>query len=175
MQFEIKKISKEVREEQESLLKELMQKRREILKLMGDDGHYSMDNPRSSCELDELRGIEYMIGQVKEMIATSKVVEREHAADGKIDFGDIVICHEAETNQLVKFQISEKMEIPNVASDIRKVTKQAPIGKALDGKKAGDIVTVTIPQGRWGGTQVRTLQILEVIQENAQEKQPAQE
>ena len=67
------------------------------------------------------------------------------------------------------------MEIPDGTSDVRKVTKQAPIGKALEGKKTGDVVSVVIPQSRWGGTLTRTLEILDVIQENTQEKQPGQE
>ncbi len=175
MQREMRKVSPKVRMEQEQLLKDLKEEHKKLLEEMKSQGPSSTDNPRASFYYEERTRLEYMINSLQSDILSSVVSEMEHAANGAIDFGDIVICREVETNNIVKFQLSEQMEIPNASSDIRKVTKQAPIGKALDGKKTGDVVSISIPQGRWGGTLTRTLEILEVIQEQSQAKQLGEE
>jgi transcription elongation factor GreA len=98
--------------------------------------------------------IEGRIAELEGKLANAQIIDPAHIdADGRCVFGATVELEDAESGDVVTYQIVGEDE-----ADIKqgKVSHTSPIGRALIGKYAGDVAEVQAPGG------VRAYEILDV-------------
>lgn len=99
----------------------------------------------------------FIEGRIKELeakLANAQIIDPRHLdADGRVVFGATVELIDAESGQIVRYQI-----VGDDEADIKegKISVSSPIARALIGKYAGDVVDVHAPGG------VRHYEIVEV-------------
>jgi transcription elongation factor GreA len=88
--------------------------------------------------------VEGRIAQLEEIIACGEVVDADLLSGDSIKFGAHVRLLDEETGREVTFQIVGMPE-----ADIRagRLSMSAPLARALIGRKAGDIISVSAPGG----------------------------
>ena len=101
----------------------------------------------------------YIHGKIKEIennLALSDVIEFASNATDKAVFGTSVCIEDMDSGQTNKYQLVGPLE-----SDIteNKLSVTSPLGKALIGKKIGDIINVNAPGG------LRTYEIVDIFAE----------
>lgn len=89
----------------------------------------------------------YIHGKIKEIennLAMSDVIELTFTATDKVIFGVTVCIEEINNGQETRYQLVGPLE-----SDINenKISVTSPLGKALIGKKIGDVISVKAPGG----------------------------
>jgi transcription elongation factor GreA len=89
----------------------------------------------------------YIHGKIKEIennLALSDVIDPAFTATDKVVFGIHVCIEDMDSGQANKYQLVGPLE-----SDIteNKLSVTAPLGKALIGKKVGDVINVKAPSG----------------------------
>ena len=90
---------------------------------------------------------------LQERINSAVVLNPEDVPQGEVRFGAKVTLRDTDTRQIQQFQIVgvDEANIKN-----QKIAFVAPIARAVNGKKAGDVVQIKI------GSQIRKLEILDV-------------
>jgi len=101
------------------------------------------ENAEYHSAREEQGFIEGKIEELSYMVKNAKIVEESCNTQGKVDVGCKVSCS-IEGDGKVEFMI-----VGSAESDPSKgrISNESPIGKALMGKKVGDIVEVAIPAG----------------------------
>ena len=98
--------------------------------------------------------IEGRVVAINDIIARANVIDvTKIENDGKVIFGSTVRVKDLETNKNISYKLVGQDEA-NIKKDL--VFFRSPIGKALIGKDAGEMVTVTTPSGE------RNFEILDV-------------
>lgn len=100
------------------------------------------ENSEYAAAKEDLSFVEGRIQEVEQILKTAEVVSN-HNGNHAVDVGTTVIV-EADGKQDV-FQIVGEFEADPMN---KKLSHTSPIGKALTGKKVGDIVEVQIPAGK---------------------------
>ena len=98
--------------------------------------------------------IEGRIAELEGKLANAQIIDPAHIeADGRCVFGSTVELEDADSGEVVTYQIVGEDE-----ADIKrgKISNTSPIGRALIGKYAGDVAEVQAPGG------VRSYEILDV-------------
>jgi len=91
---------------------------------------------------EELEFLDQQINEIKAAIASSKVVENGLNAKRVVEVGSQVEV--VSDGRKMTFSIVGEMESDPLSG---KISDASPLGKALLGKKPGDIVTVNTPAG----------------------------
>ncbi|MCE5197802.1 MAG: transcription elongation factor GreA [Armatimonadota bacterium] len=89
--------------------------------------------------------IEGRIDELREILATARVIEDGDVLTDSVGIGSIVRVRDTETNDDWEWTIVGTVEA-NPAED--KISNESPVGQALIGKRIGEIATVDIPAGR---------------------------
>jgi transcription elongation factor GreA len=112
---------------------------RDQLEDMRSKGDLS-ENDGYTMTLEDKSANEKRILEITEMIANSKVIKGNN--DSKVDPGDTVTIKSKDTKQyrIVGEEEANPME--------NKISNSSPIGKALLGKRKGDKVEISTPQGK---------------------------
>ncbi len=138
-------ITKENKASLEAELKELTgPRRREIIsaveyaKSLGD----LSENAEYHSAREEQGKLEERIGQIEHILKHAVVVER--ASDGLVNIGATVIIKKEGEQNTRTFLIVGSEETDMLSG---KISYKSPIGSALMGKKAGEIVSVATPKG----------------------------
>jgi transcription elongation factor GreA len=97
------------------------------------------------------------IQEIENRLATSKIIETNGLAGDRVVFGATVSIDDVNTGESTSYRLVGPSE-SDVGSNRISVT--SPIGKALIGKKVGDLVKVQTPRG------VRELEITDISVEN---------
>ncbi len=100
------------------------------------------ENSEYVAAKEDLALVEGRVQEVEEIIKTAEVVSN-HNGNHVVDVG-VAVTVEADGKQDV-FQIVGEFEADPMN---KKLSHTSPIGKALVGKKVGDIVEVEIPAGK---------------------------
>lgn len=100
------------------------------------------ENSEYTAAKEDLSFVEGRIQEVEEIIKTAEVVTN-HNRNHVVDVG-VTVTVEADGKQDV-FQIVGEFEADPMN---KKISQTSPIGKALLGKKVGEVVEVEIPAGR---------------------------
>lgn len=134
----INKLNEELRVLQEERLKELSQR----ISAASEEGDVS-DNSEFEDLKEEYYYVEERIREVRGILSRADVLE-EGSADGTIGLGSRITVKaddddEEETWLLVNEEESSAMDL--------RISDESPVGLALLGKKAGDSVTITTPDG----------------------------
>jgi transcription elongation factor GreA len=105
------------------------------------DGHLE-DNPALFDVVEEQAQLERRIATLEARLARARIAEPN--GDGRAGIGSSVRLHDLETSELVEYELVGAIE-GNVGQG--RVSIDAPVGRALLGSAAGDIVTVSCPRG----------------------------
>ena len=121
-------------------------KRQEIaqkIKEAREQGDLS-ENAEYDAAKDEQRDIEARIEQLEKLLKNSEVVVEEEIDLEKINIGFRVKVLDMEFDEEMEFKIVGSTEANSLQN---KISNESPVGHALLGKKAGDIVDVETQAG----------------------------
>ena len=133
-------------------------KRQEIaqkIKEAREQGDLS-ENAEYDAAKDEQRDIEARIEQLEKLLKNAEVVVEEEIDLEKINIGCRVKVLDMEFDEEMEFKIVGSTEANSLQN---KISNESPVGHALLGKKAGDIVDV---ETQAGGIQYKVLEIQRV-------------
>jgi transcription elongation factor GreA len=103
--------------------------------------------------LEDEAVIDSQIARLEELLARARVVDGHEAAAGEVAIGATVAVEDEVKGTVERFRIAGSLAPTNAGT----VTAGSPIGEALIGRRAGDRVTVELPDGR-----VRDLRVLAI-------------
>jgi transcription elongation factor GreA len=127
--------------ERESLRTEGRRAMSERLREARADAHLE-DNPVLFDVLEEQAQLERRIATLEARLAAARIAEPN--GDGSAGIGSSVRLRDLETSELFEYEVVGAIE-GNVGQGCLSV--EAPVGRALLGAAAGDIVTVACPRG----------------------------
>ena len=105
------------------------------------DGHLD-DNPALFDLLEEQAQLERRIATLEAGLAAARIAEPN--GDGSAGIGSWVRLRDLETSELFEYELVGAIE-SNVGQG--RVSVEAPVGRALFGAAAGDVVAVACPHG----------------------------
>ena len=120
-------------------------KRKEIaqkIKEAREQGDLS-ENAEYDAAKDEQRDIEARIEEIEKILKNAEVADDEFGA-GVINLGSTVTVYDCEFDEEIVFKLVGSTEAKSLEN---KISNEAPLGKALIGKVAGDEVEVETPSG----------------------------
>ena len=88
--------------------------------------------------------LEKQIADLEEKLRSAKVIDKREVTGEKVTVGTTVHVKDQKSDKSVKYHIVGSAEA-NIAEN--KLSNESPVGKALLGKKRGDLVSVPVPRG----------------------------
>ena len=134
----LKKLEDELQDLKVNRRKEVAQK----IKEAREQGDLS-ENAEYDAAKDEQRDIEARIEEIEKILKNAEVADDEFGA-GVINLGSTVTVYDCEFDEELVFKLVGSTEAKSLEN---KISNEAPIGKALIGKVAGDEVEVETPSG----------------------------
>ena len=134
----LKKLEDELQDLKVNRRKEVAQK----IKEAREQGDLS-ENAEYDAAKDEQRDIEARIEEIEKILKNAEVADDEFGA-GVINLGSIVTVYDCEFDEEIVFKLVGSTEAKSLEN---KISNEAPLGKALIGKAAGDEVEVETPSG----------------------------
>ena len=121
-------------------------KRKEVagkIKEAREQGDLS-ENAEYDAAKDEQRDIEARIEEIEKILKNAEVVVEDEVDLDKINIGCQVKILDIEMNQELDYKIVGSTEANSLEG---KISNESPVGKALIGKKVGDVVAVETQAG----------------------------
>lgn len=121
-------------------------KRKEVaqkIKEAREQGDLS-ENAEYDAAKDEQRDIELRIEELEKLLKNAEVVVEDEIDLDKINIGCKVKVYEIDFDEEMEFKIVGSTEANSLQN---KISNESPVGKALIGKKVGDIVDVETQVG----------------------------
>ena len=134
----LKKLEDELQDLKVNRRKEVAQK----IKEAREQGALS-ENAEYDAAKDEQRDIEARIEEIEKILKNAEVADDEFGA-GVINLGSTVTVYDCEFDEEIVFKLVGSTEAKSLEN---KISNEAPLGKALIGKVAGDEVEVETPSG----------------------------
>ena len=134
----LKKLEDELQDLKVNRRKEVAQK----IKEAREQGDLS-ENAEYDAAKDEQRDIEARIEEIEKILKNAEVADDEFGA-GVINLGSTVTVYDCEFDEEIVFKLVGSTEAKSLEN---KMSNEAPLGKALIGKAAGDEVEVETPSG----------------------------
>ena len=134
----LKKLEDELQDLKVNRRKEVAQK----IKEAREQGDLS-ENAEYDAAKDEQRDIEARIEEIEKILKNAEVADDEFGA-GVINLGSTVTVYDCEFDEEIVFKLVGSTEAKSLEN---KISNEAPLGKALIGKAAGDEVEVETPSG----------------------------
>ena len=134
----LKKLEDELQDLKVNRRKEVSQK----IKEAREQGDLS-ENAEYDAAKDEQRDIEARIEEIEKILKNAEVADDEFGA-GVINLGSTVTVYDCEFDEEIVFKLVGSTEAKSLEN---KISNEAPLGKALIGKAAGDEVEVETPSG----------------------------
>ncbi len=101
-----------------------------------------------NSEYDEAKNeqaqVEERIAKLEKMLSNAKIIDEKNISIDAVGIGSKVIVKDKEFNEEIEYTIVGSAEADPYES---KISNESPVGRALIGKKAGDIVEVQVPDG----------------------------
>jgi transcription elongation factor GreA len=122
------------------------EKRREVaarIKEAREFGDIS-ENAEYDDAKNEQAMLEAKIAQLEEKLRAATVIDSRDVNKDVVGIGSSVLVTDVETNRRVTYTIVGSSEA-NPAE--RRLSNESPVGKALIGRKRGDVATVHLPNG----------------------------
>ena len=121
-------------------------KRREAAERVGEARSYGdlSENSEYDDAKNEQAKVEAQIAELEETIAHVKIVNHENINTNVANIGLTVTVLYIDDEEEVEYSLVGSREVDVLNN---KISDQSPIGKAIMGTKAGDIITVDIPNG----------------------------
>ena len=86
--------------------------------------------------------VESNISQIEHELKNAQVIKEENIDINKVSLGSKVEVKDLEFDEIEKYNIVSSVEVDPVSG---KISDESPVGKALIGKKVGEIATVSLP------------------------------
>ena len=102
------------------------------------------ENAEYDAAKDEQRDIEARIEEIEKILKNADVVDEEEVDLDKISVGCTVLLYDVEFEEEVEYKIVGSTEANSLKG---KISNESPLGKALIGKKVGDVVDAETPVG----------------------------
>ena len=102
------------------------------------------ENAEYDAAKDEQRDIEARIEEIEKILKNAEVADDESTKKGVISLGCTVKVLDMEFDEELEFKLVGSTEAKSLDS---KISNESPLGKALIGKKTGDVITVESPSG----------------------------
>ena len=121
-------------------------KRKEVaqkIKEAREQGDLS-ENAEYDAAKDEQRDIEARIEELEKILKNAEVVDEEEVDLDKINIGCKIIILDMEESEELEYKIVGSTEANSLKG---KISNESPVGRALMGKKIGDIVEVETQVG----------------------------
>ena len=138
--------SQELRKRADELENLKVVKRKEVagkIKEAREQGDLS-ENAEYDAAKDEQRDIEARIDELEKILKNAEVVVEDEVDLDKISIGCTVDVYDAEFDEEIEFKLVGSTEANSLEG---KISNESPVGKALIGKKVGDIVEVETQAG----------------------------
>ena len=111
------------------------------------------ENAEFDAARDEQRDVAARIETLEKLLKNVEVVDEEEVTNEFISIGCQVLVHDEEFDEDMEFHIVGSTEANSLQG---KISNESPVGKALMGKKAGDVIQVETQAG------ISTFQVLEI-------------
>ena len=121
-------------------------KRKEVaakIKEAREQGDLS-ENAEYDAAKDEQRDIEARIEELEKILKNAEIVVEDDVDLEKINIGCTVDVYDREFEEEIEFKIVGSTEANSLAG---KISNESPVGRALIGKKVGDVVAVETQAG----------------------------
>ena len=102
------------------------------------------ENAEYDAAKEEQAEIEARIVQLEKMLRNAEVIDEEGGAKDTISLGATVTVLDVEFEEELEYKIVGSTEANSLKG---KISNESPVGKALMGKKVGDMVTVATQAG----------------------------
>lgn len=135
----LKKLEGEIQDLKVNKRKEVAQK----IKEAREQGDLS-ENAEYDAAKDEQRDIEARIEEIEKILKNAEVVVEDEIDLDKISVGCKVKVFDCEFDEEIEFKIVGSTEANSLQG---KISNESPVGRALIGAKAGDLVTVETQAG----------------------------
>lgn len=135
----LKKLEDELQDLKVVKRKEVAQK----IKEAREQGDLS-ENAEYDAAKDEQRDIEARIEEIEKILKNAEVADDDTDKTGAINLGCIVKVLDCEYDEELEFKLVGSTEAKSLEG---KISNESPLGKALIGKKEGDMAVVETPSG----------------------------
>ncbi len=88
--------------------------------------------------------IEGRINEIQEIISEAKVVDNNHRKRSIVDIGCRVTLKDKKSKEETEYRLVGSVE---ANPGDHKISNESPVGRAIIGKKAGEVVEVKVPNG----------------------------
>lgn len=102
------------------------------------------ENAEYDAAKDEQRDIELRIEELEKLLKNAEVVDEDEIDLDKISIGCKVRVYDVDFDEEMEFRIVGSTEANSLQN---KISNESPVGQALMGKKAGDVVDVETQAG----------------------------
>ena len=99
--------------------------------------------PAEPLDSSELARLERQIAVLEDRLASAMVVHPE-PGDGELDVGELARVRDLDTGELLEYRIVGAGEANPAAGSI---SYASPVGSALLGRRAGEVIEVEVPSG----------------------------
>lgn len=135
----LKKLEEELQNLKVVRRKEVSQK----IKEAREQGDLS-ENAEYDAAKDEQRDIEARIEEIEKILKNAEVVDDENVKKGTANLGCTVKVLDIEYDEEIDFKLVGSTEAKSLEN---KISNESPLGRALIGRKSGDLVVVETPSG----------------------------
>jgi len=122
------------------------EKRREVaerIKVAREFGDIA-ENAEYDDAKNEQAYVEARIAMLEERLVSARVIQKKDVAKDVVSVGSVVRLKDMDANETVEYHIVGSAEA-NPAD--RKLSNESPVGKAILGRKKGEVVEVSAPRG----------------------------
>src|ERR1700722_7737170 len=134
-----KKLSQEIEYLQTEKRREVAERIR-VAREFGDIA----ENAEYDDAKNEQAMLEHRIAQIEERLLSARVITKKEISKDAVSVGSKVRLRDMQANKTFEYQIVGSAEA-NPAEN--KVSNESPVGKAIMGRKKGEVVEVTAPRG----------------------------
>ena len=121
-------------------------KRREVAERIKEAREFGdiAENSEYDDAKNEQAMLEHRIAQLEDRLLTARVISKKEISKDMVSVGATVRLRDLAANKTVEYHIVGSAEA-NPAQN--KLSNESPVGKAIMGKKKGEVVEVTAPRG----------------------------
>jgi transcription elongation factor GreA len=105
------------------------------------------ENAEYDAAKNEQAMIEGEILEIEDKLKKAKIITAEDKKEGVVSLGCTVSLYDKEFDENVQYQIVGTTEADPKAKPVARISNESPIGKAVLGKKKGEVVLVDAPDG----------------------------
>jgi transcription elongation factor GreA len=102
------------------------------------------ENSELDAAKDEQGQVAARILELEELIKNAEIIEDSEIKEDEVNLGSTVRLYDEQFDEEVDYSIVGTNEVDPFSG---KISDRSPIGSALLGKKAGEVITVTTPNG----------------------------